>query len=149
MLRKLLFVLVTVATLTSCKKDKGEAAHNLSAKVDGVKVDFNTTVSASRNDDDIIVMGFGGNVASPYPSFSIFLDDDAAITAKTYTAADGEATIIYAASSGQATFSNNTDFTVTVSSITSSEVKGTFSGKVENGSGIKTISEGTFSAKFQ
>ena len=150
MLRKLLFVSIAVATLTSCKKDKNDApAYNLSAKVDGAKVDFNTAVSASRNGDDVIVMGLGGNASSPYPSFNIFLDDDAAITTKAYTAADGDATIIYAAASGQATYSSDVDFTVTVSSITALEVKGTFSGKVDNGSGNKIISEGTFTAKFQ
>lgn len=149
MLRKLLFVFVTVAALTSCKKDKGDSGYNLSAKVDGNRVEFNTAVSASRSGDDVIITGFGGSVGTPFPAFTIYLDDDAPIAAKTYTAADGDATSIYAASSGQSSYSSDDDFTVTVSSITSSEVKGSFSGKVDNGSGIKTISEGTFSAKFQ
>jgi hypothetical protein len=150
MLRKLLFVSLVVATLASCKKDNNDApAYNLSAKVDGTNVDFNTAVSATRSGDDVVVMGLGGNASSPYPSFSIFLGDGAAITAKAYTAVDGDATIMYAVSSGQATYSSDDDFTVTVSSITATEVKGTFSGKVENGSEIKTITEGTFTAKFQ
>ena len=150
MLRKLLFVSLVVATLASCKKDKNDApAYNVSAKVDGTKIDFNATVSATRNGDDVMVMGFGGNAASPYPAFTIYLNDDAAITAKAYTAVDGDVEVMYAAAGGQATYSSDADFTVTVSTITATEVKGSFSGKVDNGSGIKTISEGTFSAKFQ
>lgn len=150
MLRKLLFVSLAVVTLASCKKDKNDTpAYNLSAKVDGVKVDFNTAVSASRMGNAVIITGLGGNASSPYPSFNIFLEDDAAITAKAYTALDGDATIIYGAASGQATYASDDDFTVTVSSISATEVKGTFNGKVDNGAGIKTITEGAFSAKFQ
>ena len=49
MLRKILFVSLAVVTLASCKKDKNDTpAYSLSAKVDGVKTDFNTAVSANR-----------------------------------------------------------------------------------------------------
>jgi hypothetical protein len=150
MLRKLLFVSLAVATLASCKKDKNDTpAYNLSTKVDGTKVDFNTAVSASRVGDAVMITGVGGNASSPYPAFSIFIDDDvAAVTAKAYTGLDGDAGVVYAAAAGQS-FESDDDLTVTISSITATEVKGTFSGKVEDGATIKTITEGTFSAKFQ
>lgn len=148
MLRKLLFVSLAVITLASCKKDKNDTpAYNLSAKVDGTKADFNT-VSASRMGNAVLISGSGGSVSSPYPSFNIVLEDDVAITPKAYTAADGEVEIIYAVAAGQ-TFASDDDFTVTVSSISATEVKGTFSGKVTDGTTIKTIAEGTFAAKFQ
>jgi hypothetical protein len=150
MLRKFLVLFLAVATLASCKKDKDDApAYYYSAKVDGTSTNFNSAVSASRNGDDVLVSGLGGTTASPYPSFNIFLDDDAAITAKSYTAAAGEVTIIYAAAAGQATYSSDDDFTVIVSSVSATEVKGTFSGKVDNGTVTKTITEGSFSVKFQ
>ena len=98
----------------------------------------------------VIITGLGGNASSAYPSFSIFLDDDAVITAKAYTALDGDAAGIYAPASGQASYASDDDFTVTVNSISATEVKGTFSGKVDDGAaGLKTITEGNFSAKFQ
>jgi hypothetical protein len=154
MLRKFLFLSIAVATLASCKKDKNDTpAYNLSAKVDGTKVDFNTTVVAQKdgnaqNGYSVVITGLGGSASSPYPAFSIFLDDAAVISAKTYTAADADVSIIYAAS-GQASYTSDTEFTVTISSITDTEVKGSFSGKVDDSSGgIKTITEGTFSAKF-
>lgn len=156
MLRKFLFLSLALATLASCKKDKNDApAYNLSAKVDGTKADFNTAVVAQKTGDastgfTVVVTAVGGSASSPYPAFSLFLEDDAAITAKTYTAAADDITGIYIAGSGQATFSSDDDFTIVISSVTDTDVKGTFSGKVEDGSGgIKTIAEGTFSAKFQ
>jgi hypothetical protein len=156
MLRKLLFVSLAVATLASCKKDKNDApAYNLSAKVDGTKSDFNTAVVAQKTGDastgfTVVITALGGSASSPYPAFSLFLDDDAAITAKTYTAAADDITGVYIAGSGQANFESDNDFTIVISSVTATDVKGTFSGKVEDGSGgIKTITEGTFAAKFQ
>ena len=148
MLRKLLFVSLAVATLASCKKDKNDTpAYSVSTKVDGTKVDFNTA-AASKMGNMVVISGSGGSVSSPYPSFNIVLADDVAITTKAYTAADGEVEIIYAAAAGQ-TFASDDDFTVTVTGISATEIKGTFTGKVEDGATIKTITEGTFSAKFQ
>ncbi|MEP7372240.1 MAG: hypothetical protein ABI675_02555 [Chitinophagaceae bacterium] len=156
MLRKLLFVSLAVATLASCKKDKSDApAYNLSVKVDGTKADFNTAVVAQKTGDastgfTVAISGIGGTASSPYPSFSLLLDDDASITTKTYTAAADDITGIYQAASGQATFASDNDFTIVITSITATDVKGTFSGKVEDGSGgIKAITEGTFTARFQ
>lgn len=154
MLRKFLIVSLAVLTLASCKKDKNDTpAFNLSAKVDGVKTDFNTAVVADKDGDattgyTLIITAVGGTASSPYPAFSIYLDDDAVITAKTYTAANDDVTGVYVAE-GQFTYGSDTDFSLTISSITDTEIKGTFSGKVDNGTAIKVISEGTFNAKFQ
>ena len=156
MLRKLLLVSLAVATLASCKKDKNDApAYNLSAKVDGSTAGFNTAIVAQKSGDvstgfSVVITAVGGSASSPYPAFSLFLGDDAAITARTYTAAADDVTAMYVAGSGQATFTSDTDFTIVVSSVTDTEVKGTFSGKVEDDAGgFKTITEGTFAAKFQ
>lgn len=154
MLRKLLFVSLAVVTLASCKKDKNDTpAYNLSAKVDGVKTDFNTAVVASKDGDaslgyTLIITAVGGSASNPHPAFSIYLEDDAVFTAKTYTAANDDVTGVYVPENSF-TYGSDTDFTLVISSITDTEIKGTFSGKVDNGTTIKTITEGTFSAKFQ
>jgi len=155
MLRKLLFVSLAVVTLASCKKDKNDVpASNLSAKLDGTKADFNTAVVAQKTGDvstgfTVAISAIGGTVSSPYPSFNLLLDDAAEITAKTYTAAADDIGGIYLPGSGQNSFSSADDFTIVVSSVTATDIKGTFSGKVSDGTTIKTITEGTFSAKFQ
>src|SRR5436189_4908415 len=109
MLRKLLLVSLAVATLASCKKDKNDApAYNLSAKVDGAKADFNTAIVAQKSGDvstgfSVVITAVGGSASSPYPAFNLFLGDDAAITARTYTAAADDVTAMYVAGSGQPT----------------------------------------------
>ncbi len=70
-------------------------------------------------------------------------------SAKAYTAATDDIAGAYIAGSGQATYASDDEFVITLSSVTATDVAGTFSGKVDNGSGIKTITEGTFAAKFQ
>jgi hypothetical protein len=155
MLKKLLVVSLVTLSLVSCKKDKDDSpAYSLSAKIDGTSQAFNTAVAAQKTGDaqsgfTVIITGLGGSASSPYPAFSVFIDDAAAIVAKTYTAAASEVACIYAADS-QASYTSDNDFSVTITSITDTNVSGTFSGKVDDGSGgIKNITEGAFSAKFQ
>ena len=155
MLRKILVVSLAVLTLASCKKDKDDSpAYSLSAKIDGTSQAFNTAVAAQKSGDaqtgySVIITGIGGSTSSPYPAFSIFLDDDTPIVAKTYTGTAFEAGAIYLADA-QSSYESDTDFSVTVTSITDTNVSGTFSGKVDDGSGgLKNITEGAFSAKFQ
>ncbi len=153
MLRKILFSSLVVLALASCKKDKDDApANHVSAKVNGVKTDFNASASATKLGDastGYIVMIVGlGSTSTLYPAMNINISDDAAITARTYTAANDEADASYMVNSSDQ-HSSVDDFTVTVTSVTNTEIKGTFSGKVENMSGtVSTITEGTFSAKF-
>ncbi|HZI54724.1 MAG TPA: hypothetical protein VFD56_13505 [Chitinophagaceae bacterium] len=155
MLRKFLVVSLAVLTLASCKKDKDDSpAYSLSAKVDGTSQAFNTGVTAQKTGDAqtgyiVAITGLGGTASSPFPSFTVYVYSDAAVVAKAYTAANGEAAGAYIAAD-QSIFTGDSDFTVTISSINDTNVSGTFSGKVEDGSGgLKTISEGAFSAKFQ
>jgi len=62
----------------------------------------------------------------------------------TYTATAFEAGGIYA-TDASTLLTSDTDFTITVTSITDTDVRGTFSGKID----AKVVSEGAFSAKFQ
>ncbi len=153
MLRKILFVSIAVITLASCKKDKDDApAHHVSAKIDGEKKDFNATVVATKQSlagyHFVVVSGLAGSASSPYPAFSLSITDNAAITAKTYTATNFEAGGSYD-KTDQEGYESDTDFSVTISSITDTEIKGSFVGKVDDGATVKTVTEGSFSAKFQ
>jgi len=154
MLRKILFVSLAVITLASCKKDKDAApANHVSAKVDGVQKDFNTAVAAQTDGNaqsgyTVYIVAVGGTTSSPLPAFNLSIADDAVITAKAYTAALSTAGGSYV-DANQTSYDSDTDFTITISSITATEVKGSFSGKVDDGAGhIADITEGSFSAKF-
>ncbi|HKO81257.1 MAG TPA: hypothetical protein VJU78_12715 [Chitinophagaceae bacterium] len=155
MLRKFLFVSLAVITLASCKKDKDEApAYHVSAKIDGVKKDFNTAVVAQKDGDaqtgfNVLITGVSGTSIFPMLNLEIY-DENAAITTKTYTAASNFGAYCAYSIDSQTGHESDLDFSITVSSVTATDIKGTFSGKVEDGSGgIKTITEGSFSAKFQ
>ena len=155
MLRKILFVSLAVITLASCKKDKDDApAYHVSATVDGVKKDFNTAIAAQKDGNaqsgyTIFIVAIGGTASSPLPAFNLGIYDDAAISAKTYTAAQSKADGSYVDAS-QTSYESDNDFSITISSVTATEVKGSFSGKVDDGSGnIVNITEGSFSAKFE
>lgn len=154
MLRKFLFVSLAVITLASCKKDKDDApAYHVSAKIDGVKKDFNTAVVAQKEGDaqfgyTVSITGVGGTSLFPLLNLEIY-DEDAAITTKTYTAAVKSGAYSYYAIDTQTEHESDDEFSITVTSITATEVKGTFSGKFEDAASSKTISEGSFSAKFQ
>jgi hypothetical protein len=155
MLRKFLFVSLAVITLASCKKDKDDApAYNVSAKIDGVKKDFNLGAVATKQNFAgyyiVMINGNGGTTSSPLPAFTLAISDDVAIIAKTYTtnATDDNAAGSYTVSS-QESYESEEEFSITVTSLTATEIKGTFSGKIEDGATTKNVTEGSFSAKFQ
>jgi hypothetical protein len=158
MFKNLLVIILTGLTLVSCSKDSDKDDNNtpvysLSAKIDGVSQAFNLDLGAGKAGDatygyTVVVIGRGGTASNIYPTLTVQVRSDATIVAKTYTAANGEASAVYVAAD-QTTYVGVSEFTVTISSITDTEMSGTFSGKVDDGSGgLKTISEGTFSAKF-
>jgi|SRR6185503_10965168 len=150
MLKNFLVIALAILTLASCSKDKNDTpAYNLSAKIDGTAQAFNTGVSAEKAGDatngyTVAIAGVAGNSSNPYPALALNIDSDDPIVAKTYTATAFEASSIYV-TDATTMFISDTDFTITVTSISDTEIKGTFSGKVD----AKVVSEGAFSAKFQ
>ena len=150
MLKNFLVVALVTLTLASCSKDKDDTpAYGLSAKIDGTSQAFNTGVAAQKAGDastgyTVAIVGTGGNSSSPYPTLALSIDSDDAIVAKTYTATAFEAGAMYVTDASTILMSD-TDFTITVTSISATDIKGTFSGKVDT----KIVSEGAFSAKFQ
>jgi hypothetical protein len=150
MLKNLLVIALAVLTLASCSKDKNDTpAYSLSAKIDGAAQAFNTGVSAQKAGDattgySVAIAGVAGTASSPYPAFALSIESDSPIVAKTYTATALEAGAMYITDATTMLMSN-TDFTITVTSVTDTDIRGTFSGKIE----AKVVSEGAFSAKFQ
>ncbi|MBC7947540.1 MAG: hypothetical protein H7Y42_06650 [Chitinophagaceae bacterium] len=85
-----------------------------------------------------------------YPFLEI--NDDAAITTKTYQTIDSQnmwkVNALYWQDGSHIHDSGVNDFTITITSISDTEVKGTFSGIVDDAGVIKTITEGKFTAKM-
>lgn len=156
MLKKLLIISLAVFTLASCKKDKndGPPGYHLTAKIDGVKVDFSVALAAEVYQDPtngftLSVLGMGGSGNAILPAFDFIIQDDVVITTKTYTAAQHIMTSSYTDVNNESYDADN-DFSITVTSITSTEVRGTFTGKlVHSGSlDIVNVTEGTFYSKI-
>ena len=150
MLKNFLVIALAVLTLASCSKDKDDApAYSLSAKIDGTAQAFNTGVAAQKMGDasmgyTVAIVGTAGTTSTPFPTLALSIESNAAIVAKTYTATALEAGAMYATDASTMLMSD-TDFTITVTSVTDTDIRGTFSGKIDT----KIISEGAFSAKFQ
>ena len=146
MIKKILFVSFAVITLASCKKSSSDSQH-VSAKFDGVKTEFNVALAAQSSNagKSVQIVATGG---TPYPALVLTIDDDAAIAVGTYTASpDFDAGASYAVSSDS--YDSNDDFTITVTSISATAIKGTFSGKVENSSSTTVnVTEGSFYVNF-
>ena len=163
---------VTVVTTTV-------AAGTFSCKIDGVFTTFNDRAEAEHEPDPF----FGGGIdlhldgyttppnGAEVPHLQIFINnnDGSAIKAGTYNekgmqsangyrievdyhAVDSNGDVVIWNTSSNF-LSVNPPFTITVTSITSSRVKGTFSGKVtnifQNSTSTKTITEGVFDLPIQ
>ena len=154
MFKKLLIVSLAFLTLASCKKDKTESkTYHLTAKIDGVLVDFSEALAAENYYDPtngyiLSVLGQGGNATVIFPVLDLWIYDDAEITTKTYTLAQNQAYSSYN-DVNQENYDSDTEFSITITSITATEVKGTFTGKfAQAGSGtIVNVTEGSFYSK--
>ncbi|MGZ8558446.1 MAG: hypothetical protein ACXWWC_08945 [Chitinophagaceae bacterium] len=138
-------------TLFSCQKSKDDTpAYHLTAKIDGVKLDFSSSLAAqfggdAQNGYTLDIVGIGGNANIVERSLVLNIIDNAPVVAKTYTAALGNAECSF--DTDNPSMHSDTNFTITFTSITTKEVKGSFSGVVEDGLGkITNITEGAFSA---
>ncbi len=155
MLRKLLVVSLAVLTLSSCKKDKTESkTYHLTAKIDGVKIDFSSSLAAEKyldpqNGYTLSVLGIGGNTSVALPALDLMIHDDTEITTKTYNPSQHSAYSTYNDVDFE-TYDSNTEFSITITSITATEVRGTFTGKfVHSGPGnIVNVSEGSFYSRL-
>jgi hypothetical protein len=155
MLRKVLFVSMTALILFSCKKEKNEsAAYHLTAKFNGTQVNFSASLAAEKyldpsNGYTISVLGMGGSTSNPLPSFDFIIHSDSEITTKTYSESTDAMLVSYTDSNSD-TYDEGDQFVITISSITDTEVRGTFSGKmIKSGSlEVVNVTEGSFKAKI-
>lgn len=155
MLKYLLFLFLAALTFVSCKKEKADTINYfMMAGIDGVKQEFSMNVGAFPIDGSphgIVVIGRSGNPGDVAPSFSVSLNVSAPLQAKTYMA--GVDTIVggyWYSYANTLRYQSSNDFSITITSITETEIKGSFSGKVEDAVGdIIDITEGIFFAKIQ
>ena len=162
MLKTFLVAALAVLTIVSCSKDKDDKndtpIKNFSAKIDGVKKDFNFSVAAQLNGTSaqtgylLFINGNAGTTSNPLPNFYVEINVDAPIEAKTYQTIQSqskwEADANYWLDGSTVYEVHDHDFSITITSITSTEVRGTFSGTLEDSSTgqVINITEGTFSA---
>ena len=162
MLKQLSAASLICIILLSCKKngdDSGSNTMHFSAKINGVQTNFNSTVLAqvtndpSQSDYNLYIIGIAGNATNLLPTFDLNINSDAAITTKTYVTKQDqsiwEASGTYVLDGSSSYYNNNTDFTVTITSLTATQVKGTFSGVLTDGPDVKTITDGSFTAVIQ
>ena len=156
MLKHLLFLSFATVLLASCKKDRVPVPnpnYYITAKINGVPTGFSTVVGAARGGDRspnaITVSGKGGDFSQAFPTFTLMLNDHVSLAVKTYTSGTDPVNAGYAFIDMPA-YNGDPGFVVTISSITATEIKGSFSGKLRNPAGdIIDVSEGLFSAKIQ
>lgn len=152
----ILGVALLMLLVGSCKKDDNtdSGAYVMSFKVDGKLVEFKvqaSLVAAFGHADNVYNAVFTGY--DPDSNISLQIFDGKEIVAATYTGyglVGGSivgAVIGYSDKSGTlyTQYAVNSDATITISEITSSTVRGTFSGKLRsNGKSDISITEGKF-----
>lgn len=160
MLRKSVLFGALALFLFSCTKDNSEAvAYYFSAKVNGESKVFNTSVMAEFTGDDtqsgytLGISGSAGTIANPLPAFLLTVKSEWPIAIGTYETRNSQ---MKWEAEGQwwvegATWydnSNGHDFTITITSITSNYVQGSFSGEFGDGSDKIIVSDGKFTARI-
>ncbi len=160
MKRVLVFVSCILLFCTSCKKDSNVAPPNtISATIDGVDESFDTNTfagignGASTLSSNLLIYGSNGS-ATNADLIKITLNLNQTIVKGSYTSgsdAVGFVSILY--QHGPYSIVNPYDYTtdpagnqttVVITSITDTNIQGTFSGKLVSGSAIKTVTNGKF-----
>jgi hypothetical protein len=146
--------------LSSCKKHSPaiNVTGTFTATINGTPETFNVGAAAQTEN----VSGFyslslvGVQSTSVANSMLISINSSTPITAGTYTGASTQASISYTLASGSIYQYDNTEgssATVTIKSISSTSVQGTFSGTLNiisgNGAATQTLTNGTFNLNIQ
>jgi hypothetical protein len=147
-----IFICFILFCVTSCKKNHDSTpTYSISADIDGVQESFNTRPTGELNTDAAItIFGSNGDIASS-DVISITIVSDTAIAAGTYSSNEGDVFITY--KNGVSTAENTNTYvsqvgseptTITVTKLSSSNIEGTFSGKLFYNGARKTIANGKF-----
>lgn len=168
MKKSLLFAIYILIVLASCKKNSSDApANTISATIDGVTESFNTNAVAQigtgvRLNSNLSITGTNGS-ATGSDGMSITINSNNTIAKGNYTNSgnnnSGFTSILY--SKGPFSFINPiiyvTDVngtypsTVTITSISSTNIQGTFSGNLvfRDGKTIKSVTDGKFNVNIK
>lgn len=155
---KRIIVIATCILLvfSGCKKNSNVApANTISADIDGVTENFNTRAIATLSTGPTSNSGFtilGTNGATSDSDFlSITVAINQTITTGSYTSDTSFVSILY--KFGPSSIDNLNDYhtdlagspsTVVITKLTSTNIQGTFSGKLVYGSASKTVTNGKF-----
>lgn len=157
MIKNILLCLTFVLVLASCKKkdeDKNVAPYYFTAKFDEIKKDLTPHVAAKIETDAtgryyIKIYATG---ETSHPHFQITVSSLEPISTRTYqsswvyTSSNDHAGANYWPKEGSSYLSDKV-FSVTFTSITPTEIKGNFSGKITQTYTDINVTEGTFFAK--
>lgn len=160
-MRKIVFVLaICTLTFSACKKGNDSVAtgNNLSVSINGTALTFNNALIASNTSAggayDLQIVGFNGTAGT---SDALYLNVNSSSPIGPGTYVDGQtAEIGYAVQSGgTVTYSNamspTNPISITITSINSTSVTGTFKGDLFSGSTSSTkkvLTNGQFNVKF-
>ena len=163
----ILFTALAAISLASCKKSNVAPSNTFSATIDGTTESFNTNVSAQNGtgtalNSDLSVFGYNGS-ASGADVLTITLNTNSKITTGTYSNAassnNGFVSILYqkgpqslASPNVYASHVNgNYLTTVKITSISNTDVQGTFSAQLvyTDGKTIKTVTDGKFNVAIK
>ena len=162
-LKLLLVAACVLLIVSSCKKSSNKptnAVGTITVNIDGAAQTFNVGATAHVDNTggfySLALIGIQS--AATANSVIVEVTSDSPIVARAYTGTNSEADMSYTQVSGSAVYqfdgSNNaSNATITVKSITSTNVQGTFSGTLEliNGTGAatKTLTSGTFNLNIK
>jgi hypothetical protein len=149
---------LAVVTLNSCKKKDVKPAVSITATVDGTATSFNVNAAALQG--TVSGMTFTNIQGSTSGGAMLSMTLQGAVTAgKTYSdaaASEGDMPLfVYAPSAtSQDDYLNDDDNasnlpTVTITSVSSTTIDGTFKGLVQNSTGTKSIADGKFHVNIQ
>jgi hypothetical protein len=148
-----MFLLSFLIFTASCKKDKstsGTEGYYFKANLTDVPTEFNTLVLATQSKEVtspylLFVTGKSLPVYMDGPYFTLILNDDTPLVTKTYVTGADPVEVRY--SSQMMIYEAEGGFKITISQLTSKEIRGSFSGKLKTTGGhIIDVSEGVFFA---
>jgi len=150
---------LSVITLNSCKKKDEKPAVSITATIDGTATNFNLNAAALQaTSSGMTITNIEGSTSTGGPTLSLSLIGT--LTAgKTFsdanTADNDRPLFVYATSpTADSDYLNDDDDTsnlptVTITSVTSTTIDGTFKGLVANGTSTKSIANGKFHVNIQ
>lgn len=157
---KFLFFLLTVLTIACSNDDSDNDPDNyfLNAKLNNETASFHTGFAGALEEDGMhayIFIGLDNNISTATPSFSIALLTNEVLTTGNYTVEGDNLSAAYILTEGESGFEAGpeitaTNFSLTITSINSSTVKGIFSGTLKNPEGqTVAVTEGEFLLPWQ